>query len=116
MLHFRSAEDLQQLSPGDPSYAVVADLVQRLLVAEGYDPDADGWLILVEAGDTDRVLTELWDDRRLVDIPWEGITREGDCFLAVFLANNQFGLAFLIPDAHWVNGDLRRVIEHNLEY
>lgn len=119
MIHFKSAQDLQQLSPDDPSYPVVADLVQRLIVdpeVEGYDPEADGWVILVEPGDTDRVLTELWDDRRLIDIPWEGITKDGNHYIAVFLGNNQFGLAFLIPDAHWVNGDLRRVIEDNLEF
>jgi hypothetical protein len=79
MLHFKSADDLQQLSPDDPSYPVVADLVQRLIVnygTEGYDPDADGWVVLVQEGDVDQPLTEIWDDWRLVDVPFEGITRE----------------------------------------
>lgn len=90
MLLFKSVSDLQQLSPDNPAYPIVADLVQRLIVnyeAEGYtyDPDADGWIVLIEEGDTDRVLTEIWDDWTLLDVPWEGITREGDFFLAVFL-------------------------------
>ena len=97
MLQFKSKDDLQQLSTDDPAYPIVADLVQRLIVnyeadGFGYDPEADGWVCLVQEGDTERVLDEIWDDWTLLDIPWEGITREGDFFLAVFLANNQFSI------------------------
>jgi len=96
--------------------------VRNLIVnyeAEGfpgftYDPNADGWIVLIEEGDTGRVLDEIWDDWTLLDVPWEGITREGDFFLAVFLANNQFGICFVIPDEPWINGELRQVIEENL--
>jgi len=31
----------------------------------------------------------------------------GDFFHAVYLANNEFGISFLIPDAPWVKGKLR---------
>jgi hypothetical protein len=120
MKQFQSATDLQQLPPDDPTFPIVADLVQRLIVnyeADGftYDPDADGWIVLIEEGDTERILDEIWDDWTLLDVPWEGITREGDFFIAVFLANNEFGLVFVIPDADWVNGQLRDVIEENLD-
>ncbi len=120
MKQFKFATDLQQLPPDDPAYDLVADLVQRLIVnyeADGftYDPDADGWIVLIEEGDTERILDEIWDDWTLLDVPWEGITREGDFFIAVFLANNEFGLVFVIPDADWVNGQLRDVIEENLD-
>lgn len=120
MLQFKSANDLPQLPQDSSAYPIVADLVKRLIVdyeAEGwtYDPDADGWIILIEESDTTRMLTDIWDDWTLLDIPWEGITKDGDHYIAVFLANNEFGLVFVIPDAPWVNGDLRRVIEDNLE-
>ena len=120
MLQFKSKDDLQQLSPDDPAYPIVADLMQRLIVnyeadGFGYDPEADGWVCLVQEGDTERVLDEIWDDWTLLDIPWEGITREGDFFIAVFLANNEFGLVFVIPDEPWINGELRSVVEENLD-
>ncbi len=93
MKQFKCAQDLQQLSPTHPACALVADLVQRLIVnyeAEGYthDPEADGWVILIEEGNADRVLTEIWDDWRLQDVWWEGIGKSDGHYLGVFLANN----------------------------
>ena len=32
-------------------------------------------------------------------------------FIAIYLASNEYGLIFVIPNAPWVNGDLRRMIE-----
>lgn len=121
MIHFKSAQDLHQLSPDDPAYPMVADLVQRLIVnyeAEGftYDPDADGWVVLIQEGDVDQPLTDIWDDgTKLTDLWWEGFSRQDGFLIGIYLANNQFGLCFVLPDAPWVNGELRRVIEENLE-
>ena len=36
-------------------------------------------------------------------------------FIAIYLANNEYGLIFVIPDAPWVNGELRQMIEDNLD-
>ena len=36
-------------------------------------------------------------------------------YIAIYLANNEYGLCFVIPDAPWVNGELREVIEDNLD-
>ncbi|MCP5313158.1 MAG: hypothetical protein H6955_06360 [Chromatiaceae bacterium] len=121
MLHFKSAADLQQLDTTNPAFPIVADLVHRLITeyqADGYtyDPDADGWVILVEEHDTDRPLTDIWDaDDRLVDLMWEGFTKQDDHFIGVYLANNQWGLAVVIPDEPWLDGELRDVIEENLD-
>jgi len=46
MLEFKSTEDLSKLSPDDPAFPIVEDLVKRLItdyIAEGYDyaPDDD---------------------------------------------------------------------------
>ena len=120
MITFKSAEDLSKLSPDDPAFPIVEDLVKCLItdyIAEGYDylPDDDGWICVIEEHDKDRVLTEIWSDWTLHDIPWEGITFRDGCFLALFLANNQFGIEFVIPDAPWVDGELRKMIEDNLD-
>lgn len=119
MKQFKSADDLMQLQPDDPAYPLIADLVKRLIVdyeADGYDPDADGWIVLIEEGDVDQPLTEIWDDgTKLTDLWWEGFTQQDGFFLGIYLANNQFGLCFVIPDAPWVNGELRQVIEENLD-
>jgi hypothetical protein len=77
MLTFKSTEDLNKLSPDDPSYPVIKELIEDLISAytwEGhpYNPDWYGYIILVEPGDADRVLDELWDDCTLLNIPWEG--------------------------------------------
>ena len=121
MLQFKSKDDLQQLSPDDPAYPIVADLVQRLIVnyeadGFGYEPDADGWVCLAQEGDVDRPIDEIWDDgTRLADLYWEGFTKEDGYFIGVYLANDQWGLAVCLADAPWVNGELRRVIEENLD-
>ncbi len=120
MYLFKSQNDLQKLSKNDPAHPLIAELVQRLIVdfindGNLYIPEDHGYIALVEEGDEDRVLTEIWSDWTLLDIPWEGIMRLDNFFQAIFLANNEFGIVFLIPDAPWVDGRLREVIEHNLD-
>ena len=67
--------------------------------------------------DTDRVLTEISEDwyPSITEVPWEGIMQEDGFFKAIFLANNSFGIVFVIPDAEWVNGKLSKVILENLD-
>ena len=120
MKTFKSPHDLQKLSPDDPSYPVIKELIEDLIGAytwEGhpYNPDWYGYIILIEPGDADRVLDELWDGCTLLNIPWEGITLRDGFFLAIYLANNEYGLSFVIPDADWVDGELRDMIEYILD-
>ena len=120
MLEFKSAVDLSKLSPDDPAFPIVEDLVKRLItdyVAEGYEyiPADDGWIVLIEPEDADRELDELWDGCTLLNIYWEGISKQGDFFIAIYLANNQYGLCFVIPDAPWLDGELRSLIEDILD-
>ena len=100
MITFKSPEDLSKLSPDDPAFPIVKDLIKRLItnyIAEGYEykPEDDGWICVVQQCDKDRVLSEIWSDWTLLDIPWEGISLVGDYYQGVFLANDQFGLVFL---------------------
>ena len=101
MKTFKSHEDLKQLSPNDPAYPVVAELVRVLIDAYGetYNADDYGYIVLIEDGDQDRYLSEIdWPEYRLVDIPWEGITWEESFYVAIVLCNNEYGLVFVIPD------------------
>lgn len=103
MLQFKSETDLQQLPPDDPAYPIVADLVQQLIVdfeadGFGYDPNADGWIVLVEEGDVDRPIDEIWDDTKLADLYWEGFTKENDYITGIYLSSNQCGWAVIFPD------------------
>jgi len=120
VITFKSTEDLAKLPPSDPAFPTVKDLVDRLITeytapGQPYDFDAYGYVILIQEGDTDRELDEIWDGCRLVDIYWEGIMKQGDFFIAIYLANNEYGLCFVIPDAPWVNGELRSLIEDILD-
>ncbi len=120
MITFKSLDDLKQIDKDHSAYALLDDLAHRLLVnspEEGffYDPEADGFLVLIDESDTDDPLIGIWDDWTLLDVPWEGVMQEDGFFKAIFLANNEFGIVFLIPDAEWVNGELREALEYHLD-
>ena len=120
MITFKSPEDISKLPPDDPAYATVQELIKDLIEAytwEGhpYNPDWYGYTILIEPEDVDRTLDELWDGATLLNIPWEGIMLRDGFFIAIYLANNEYGLSFVIPDAPWVAGELRELIEDILD-
>lgn len=118
MLIFKSMSDVESLSRADPAFAVVAGVMQRMIefCAEcPYDPDANGYVVLVQSCDLDCVMPVPELDCRLEDVLWEAVTYEGDMFHAVHLCNNEFGLSFLIPDAPWVGGQLRDTLLENLD-
>jgi hypothetical protein len=88
VITFKSTSDLAKLPPTDPAYASVKDLVERLIADytwEGhpYDPDWYGYTILIEEGETNRNLDQIWDGCTLLNIPWEGIMKRGDFFIAI---------------------------------
>ncbi len=123
MIQFKSISDLSKLPPDHPAHPIIEHLAHKLLVntdsmARPHDPDADGWLVLIEESDADvdRPLTEIWGDDAysLFQVPWEGVTRQDGMYIAVFLANNDFGLVFVIPDEDWLPDELVEVLEDNL--
>jgi hypothetical protein len=120
MLTFKCPEDISKLSPDNLAYSLVQELIKDLIEAytwEGhpYNPDWYGYIILVEPVDADRTLDELWDGATLLNIPWEGIMLKDGFFIAIYLANNEYGLSFAIPDAPWVDGELRSMIQDILD-
>jgi hypothetical protein len=120
MITFKSTEDLSMLSPTDPANATVKELVDQLITAyttpgQPYNHEDYGYVILIEEGDVDRELDEIWDGCTLLTIPWEGIMLRDGFYTAIYLANNEYGLCFVIPDAPWVDGELRSLIEDILD-
>jgi hypothetical protein len=113
VITFKSPEDLAKLPPTDPAYPTVKDLVERLIEdytwdGHPYNPDWYGYTVLIQEGDTERTLDEIWNGFSLLTIPWEDIMLRDGFFIAIYLANNEYGLCFVIPDAPWVNGDRRK--------
>ena len=123
MLKFTSADDLVRLPKDNPAYPVIATLIQGIITDTldtefPYDPDANGFIAPIEGPeDVNRPFTEIWPDGDwgLTDILWEGITLQDGHFLAIYLANNEYGIVFVIPDADWVQGELRECILRNLD-
>jgi hypothetical protein len=118
VITFKRKEDLGKLSPKHPAYALMAELVQVLIEdfpIQPYNADDYGYLVLVEPGDTDRELLELDMPWRLAEIPWEGASLRQGYIYAVYLGTDDYGMGFLIPDAPWVNGELRTVLEEILD-
>ena len=120
MIKFKSTEDLAKLPPSDPAYPTVKELVERLITeytppGGTYNAEDYGYVILIEEADVKRALDDIWDGCTLLNILWEGIMLRDGCFIAIYLANNEYGLVFVIPDAPWVNGELRQMIEDTLD-
>ena len=120
MITFKSTEDLSKLPPEDPAFPTVQELVDRLITAytepgQPYNWQDYGYVILIEETDVNGTLDEIWEGCTLLDIDWEGIMKQGDYFIAIYLANNEYGLVFVIPDAPWVDGELRQMIEDTLD-
>ena len=120
MITFKSTEDLSNLPPTYPAYPTVQDLDDQHITAntqpgQPYNFEDNGSDILIEECDDEMTHDELWDGCTLLNILWEGIMLRDGFFIAIYLANNEYGLVFIIPDAPWVNGVLRRLIEDSLD-
>ena len=122
MLKFTSADDLARLPKTDPAYPVIATLIQGIITDTldteyPYDPEADGFIALMQPEDVGQPLKDIWPDGEwyFTDLLLEGVTRQNGMFLAVYLINNQYGICFCIPDDDWVNGELREFIMRNLD-
>ena len=81
-----------------------------------YDADDYGYIVLIEPSDTDRVLTDVDMPWTLADVPWEGASMRHGFIYAVYLGTDDYGMGFVIPDAPWVNGRLREVLDGILDY
>lgn len=102
MKQFRSVDDLNQVSANHPAFDVLNELVVGFMEdSSEYDPEADGHVILVEEDDIHKPLIEVWPDTEftLDKVPWEGFSKLDDCVVGIYLANNQYGLLFVIHES-----------------
>ena len=120
MKTFKSHSDLEKLAVDDPAFPVMEELVRVLiddftLPGHLYDADDFGYLVLIEPGDVDRELNDIDMPWTLADVPWEGASMRDGFIYAVYLGTDDYGMGFIIPDADWVNGKLRKVLEDILD-
>jgi hypothetical protein len=116
VITFKSTEVLSNLPPDDPAFPTVQELVGRLISAyivpgQHYNKEDYGYVTLIEESDPERNLDEIWGGCTPLDIFWEGIMLRSGFLVAVYLADNIYGLVFVIVDAPWVSCELRRIIE-----
>jgi len=112
MITIKTYSDLDKVDSANPALPVLEELLLRIFAAYAspvhpYRPEHHGYIVLIEESDVSNALDLPELKRRLEEVPWEGAAMHGDFFHAVYLANNEFGISFLIPDAPWVKGKLR---------
>ena len=120
MITFKHTSDINKLSSTHQAHFVIKELIDFLITAydssdRPYRPEDEGYIVLIEEGDTECILTEIWGNWTMLDIPWEGVMQEDGFFNGIFLANNKFGIVFVIPDAKWINGELRETLLYHLD-
>ena len=109
-----SMASLRQLD-GDALLPAVRRLLISVVSPRWYCPENDGYLVLIEPPDIATELDELGLSCPLHEVQFEGVSLKDGLFHAIYLANNQFVLSFLIPDADWVTPELRQHLIENLE-
>ena len=88
MKTFKSIPDVEQLR-NHPLRDTIESLVVPVLkfyADSGHPcrPENDGYLVLIESQDVDRVLDDLDMPYRLSEVPFEGVTVVDGCFYAVY--------------------------------
>jgi hypothetical protein len=121
VITFKSHDDLLKLNNNDPAKPVMEELVRVLIddftePGQAYNAEDYGYLVLIEPGDADRVLTDVDMPWTLADVPWEGASMRDGFYYAVYLGTDDYGMGFVIPDAPWVNGRLRETLESILDH
>ena len=71
---FKSITDVEQLRD-HPLHATIESLFLSIINEyPEYRPEDDGYLVLLEPGDVERVLSDLDMPYRLSEVPFEGVT------------------------------------------
>ena len=105
MMTFTSSADLSRLHKTDPAHPVISTLISNLKT----DPVT---IALMQPGDVDHPLTEICNAE---DVSLEGVIEQSGVYLVVLQTDYGYGIVFVVPDAGWLGGELRRCIELNLQ-
>ena len=98
----KSVQDVEAAGLSPPVYGVVHQVVSGFIEALAeyggtYDPEDDGYTILIEGGDEEQVAAEI--GYPLAEALFEGVFREEGCFVGCVLHNNQFGYSLVFVDS-----------------
>ena len=104
MMTFKSSSELSRLSSTDPAHPVISTLISNL----NTDPVT---IALMQPHDVDHPLAELCNAE---DVTLEGVIEQDSIFLVVLQTDYGYGIVFVVPNAEWLGGELRRCIEQNL--
>lgn len=113
MLTFRSITEVDQAHLTPKHRRAVIRALRNLLDAYGddYDPDDCGFVVLLNEQTTDADALELmgrpWAEARLEGVMFD---TETGCYLTCWLANNQYGLTFIVPDEEWLDPTFRALL------
>ncbi len=115
MLTFKSHDDLYKLSPFDPAYPVIKELVEQLIDAYTYPghpyiPEDYGYCALLEQSDINGTY-DVPGIGNLLDVLWEGAFKKDGFYVAIVLWNDDAGMTVTIPDAPWVKGKLKELLD-----
>lgn len=111
MMTFSSSADLLCLHLTDPAQPVINKLVNGLF-SETLDTHNDV-IALMEHHDTNHTLSKLCNAE---DVSLEGIINQGGMYLVALQTDYDYGLVIVIPDEDWLTGELRRLIELNIQH
>ena len=114
MKKFRSMEDVDRANLPEGLHEAVRGTLTTLMdayaeIGERYNPEVDGHTVLIEQGDTDETIRAAMGGFTLLDAPLEGVVHDEkrQCFITCVLFNNQFGISIVVPDAPWLDPEIR---------
>ncbi len=113
MIAIRSPADLTNSRLPENLHRVVSRILTDLLDGGTYNPDDDGFIIVITPSDSDAYLSDRLG-KRYQDSMFEGITydRESRTWHVVYLQNNQYTMSLVISNAEWLDQGIRQRIIH----
>ena len=112
----KSLEEIEAagLSPTvrDAAHGVLKNLIDAYAqYGEVYDPLDDGYVIVIEGGESDAEV-EAEVGYNLREALFEGGSHEHGCFVTATLHNNQFGISWVVVDSPKLDAEIRaRLVE-----
>jgi hypothetical protein len=108
---FKSVADVEAAGLSPPVHGVVHRVVQGFINAleeygDTYNPDDDGYTILIEGGENDAEV-EAEVGYNLREARYEGGTYEHGCFVTATLHNNQYGISWVVIDSPQLDPAIR---------
>ena len=99
----KSLEEVESAGLSPPVYAAAHGVLKNLIDAyakhgETYDPEDDGYVIVIEGGESDAEV-EAEVGYNLREALYEGGLYEHGCFVTCTLHNNQFGISWVVIDS-----------------